>query len=118
VGTADGYVQARLDLRAVREDIFTSKIEDEIRRKQIRIEAQPADPRPHQAVELSAVFASDDCNRPGARDEFECWWTMGKGSFVLTAPGPRRRVSDKPERSSSRRAPGSRRVGLVSGDAP
>jgi hypothetical protein len=75
-GTVDGYVQARTILRAIRENIFTSKIEDEIRRKQIRIEAQPADPRPHQAVEISAVFANDDCNRAGARDDFECWWSF------------------------------------------
>jgi hypothetical protein len=75
-GTVDGYLQARLDLRAIREDIFTSKIEEEIRRKQIRIEAQPADPRPHQAVELSAVFARDAFNRAAARDEYECWWAF------------------------------------------
>jgi len=75
-GTVDGYVQARLDLRAIRENIFTSKIEEEIRGKQIRIEAQPADPRPHQAVELSAVFASDASNSAGARDEYECCWVF------------------------------------------
>lgn len=75
-GTIDGYVEARLELRAIREDIFARRIEDAIRRKEVRIEAQPADPRPHQAVEISAVFARDDCNRAGARSEFECWWTF------------------------------------------
>ena len=75
-GTIDGYVDARLDLRAIRETIFASRIEDAIRQKQVRIEAQPADPRPHQAVEISAVFARDECNRAGARNDFECWWTF------------------------------------------
>jgi len=27
-------------------------------------------------VEISAVFANDDCNRAGARGEFECLWTF------------------------------------------
>jgi hypothetical protein len=76
VATADAYREAILDLRALREGKFTKEVEDEILNKRIRIDAQPPDPRPHQAVELSAKFANQEFNRCGARYEYDCLWTF------------------------------------------
>jgi hypothetical protein len=72
----DSYVEARLVLREIRDNIDTHEVEEQIRKKQARIVAQPADPRPHQAVELSAVFTVDTFNRSSARDEYVCQWTF------------------------------------------
>ena len=72
----DGYVQARLVVREIRDSIDSTEVEEQIRQKNARITAQPADPRPHQAVELSAVFTVDGYNRASARDEYVCQWTF------------------------------------------
>ncbi len=72
----DGYVQARLVVREIRDSIDNAEVEEQIRLKNARITAQPADPRPHQAVELSAVFTVDGYNRASARDEYVCQWTF------------------------------------------
>ena len=72
----DDYVQARLVVREIRDSIDSAEVEEQIRQKNARITAQPADPRPHQAVELSAVFTVDGYNRASARDEYVCQWTF------------------------------------------
>jgi hypothetical protein len=74
--SCDSYWQARLVVREIRDDIDTSEVEEQILKKRARIVAQPADPRPHQAVELSAVFTADGYNRASARDEYVCQWTF------------------------------------------
>jgi hypothetical protein len=70
----DKTIDARRLLREMRDDIYLDQVEREIREKRVRIVAQPSDPRPHQAVELSAVFVNDAFNGCGAREELTCEW--------------------------------------------
>jgi len=70
----DKTVDARRLLREMHDDIYVERVESEICAKRVRITPQPADPRPHQAVELSAVFTNDAYNGCGAREELTCEW--------------------------------------------
>ena len=72
----DKTLDARRLLQEMRDDIYTDEVEEEIRGRRLRIIAQPVDPRPHQAVELSAVFTRDAYNVCGAREEYTCEWTF------------------------------------------
>jgi hypothetical protein len=74
--TWDSYVAARLTLREMREDLYPEDVERAIVEERVRVVAQPPDPRPHQAVELSALFSEDRINASGARDEYVCEWSF------------------------------------------
>jgi hypothetical protein len=78
VGAAswDKTLAARHLIQEMRDDIYADEVEAEMLGKRLRIVAQPTDPRPHQAVELSAVFENPAYNACGARDEYMCEWAF------------------------------------------